>query len=132
MITQSAVRGRSAIGSPCYRTLTSALSHGQSPEGFPDSKAVSVEVSEWLVVDAGKLHDQLAGRGDRFQGALDRVRLPHSPIKRACAVGSSIAMPAVQCGLNCVGMPNQLTHSSRIAAGSSAGHRTLRGKGLIG
>src|SRR4029453_14177248 len=38
-------------------------------------------------------------------------------INRPWAVGSSIAMPASQCGLNCVGMPNQLTHSSRIAAG---------------
>ena len=32
-----------------------------------------------------------------------------------------------QCGLNCVGMPNQDTQSSRIAFDSSAGASTLSG-----
>src|SRR5205807_8820098 len=54
---------------------------------------------------------------------LDTARMSGVPIyssltmRRPCAVGSSIAMPASQCGLNCVGIPNQLTQSSRIAGG---------------
>ena len=41
-------------------------------------------------------------------------------------------MPASQCGLNWVGMPNQLTQSPRMAGGSSPGHSTLRGNGRSG
>src|SRR5207244_2074598 len=37
----------------------------------------------------------------------------------------SMAMPASQCGLNWVGMPNQLTQPPPIAGASSPGHRPL-------
>ena len=41
-------------------------------------------------------------------------------------------MPASQCGLNCVGIPNQLIQCSRMAGGSSRGQSTFNGRGRIG
>src|SRR6266849_10642464 len=64
-------------------------------------------------------------------GGADRA---HSSLRmrRVWAVGSAMAMPASQWGLNWVGIPNQLTQSSRMAGGSSAGQSTFKGRGRMG